>query len=85
MLGDGWDRHPHQLHHHLYHLPHAQHSGVFACAILFGSFTKFYAMPIGFCFFFFLGPHLSHMKVPGTGVKSELQLPAYTTATVTLD
>ena len=27
-----------------------------------------------------LGPHLQHMEVPRLGVKSELQLPAYTTA-----
>ena len=36
-------------------------------------------------FFFFLGPHLWHMEVPGLGVRSELQLPAYTTATTTQD
>ena len=33
-----------------------------------------------FSFFFFLGPHLQHMEVPRLGVKSELQLSAYTTA-----
>ena len=32
-----------------------------------------------------LGPHLWHMDVPRRGVKSELQLSAYTTATATLD
>ena len=32
-------------------------------------------------FLFFLGPHLRHMEVPGLGVESKLQLPAYTTAT----
>ena len=36
-------------------------------------------------FFFFLGLHKWHMEVPRLGVKSELQLPAYTTATATLD
>ena len=36
-------------------------------------------------FVFFLGPHLKHMKVPRLGVESELQLPAYTTATATRD
>ena len=36
-------------------------------------------------FFFFLGPHLWHMEVPRLGVQSELQLPAYTTATATPD
>ena len=40
-----------------------------------------------FFFFFFclLGPHPWHMEVPRSGVESELQLPAYTTATVTWD
>ena len=36
-------------------------------------------------FFFFLGPHSQHMDVPRLGVKSELQLAAYTTATATPD
>ena len=38
-------------------------------------------------FFFFksLGPHVWHMDVPGAGVKSDLQLLAYTTATETQD
>ena len=36
-------------------------------------------------FFFFLWPHLQHREVPRLGVKSELQLPAYTTATATPD
>ena len=37
------------------------------------------------CFSFacFLGPHLQHMEDPRLGVESELQLPAYTTATAT--
>ena len=35
--------------------------------------------------FWFLGLHLWHMEVPRLGVKSELQLPAYTTATATPD
>ena len=33
----------------------------------------------------FLGLHLRHTEVPRLGVKSELQLPAYTTATATPD
>ena len=33
----------------------------------------------------FLGPRLQHIKVPSLGVQSELQLPAYTTATATPD
>jgi len=32
-------------------------------------------------FFSFLGPHPQHRDVPRLGVRSELQLPAYTTAT----
>ena len=42
-----------------------------------------------FCFlslaFFFLGLHLRHVEIPRWGVKSELQLQAYTTATATQD
>ena len=38
-----------------------------------------------FVCFVFLGPHLWHMEVPRVGVKLELQLPAYTTATATPD
>ena len=37
-------------------------------------FLKFYL------FIFFLGLHPRHMEAPKLGVKSELQLPAYTTA-----
>ena len=33
----------------------------------------------------FLGPYLRHMEVPRLGVESELEVPAYTTATATLD
>ena len=36
-------------------------------------------------FFFFLGSHLEDTEVPGVGVQLELELPAYTTATETLD
>ena len=36
-------------------------------------------------FFLFLGPHPQHMGAPRLGVESELQLPAYTTATATQD
>ena len=38
-----------------------------------------------FFFFCFLGPHPRHMEVPRLGVESELQLPAYTTATAMQD
>ena len=34
-------------------------------------------------FFSFLGLHLQHMEIPRLGIQSELQLPAYTTATAT--
>ena len=40
---------------------------------------------LSFSFFSFLGPHLQHMEVPRLGVKSELQVSAYTTATATSD
>ena len=47
---------------------------------------KWYHMVFVFLFlFFFLGLHLWHMEVPRLGVKSELQVPAYTTAMATLD
>ena len=38
-----------------------------------------------FFFFFFLELHLWHMEVLRLGIDSELQLPAYTTATATPD
>ena len=34
---------------------------------------------------FFLGPHLWHIEILKLGVHSELQLPAYATATATQD
>ena len=37
------------------------------------------------CVCVFLGPHIWHMLVPGLEVRSELHLPAYTTATEMLD
>ena len=47
----------------------------------------FLPFEIGFIllFFGFSGPHPWHMEVPRLGVKSELQLPAYTTATAMWD
>ena len=52
-------------------------------------FYKFrFYIGLGFFFFFlffFLVPQLRHMEVPRLGVKLELQLPAYTTATATQD
>ena len=39
-----------------------------------------------FCFFFcFLGPHPQPVEVPRLEIESELQPPAYTTATATQD
>ena len=38
-----------------------------------------------FCFFCFLGLHSLHIAVPRLGVESELQLPAYTTASAKQD
>ena len=50
---------------------------------------SFVILVIRFFFFFFflvfLGPHPRHMEVPRLGVKSELQRPAYSTATATPD
>ena len=45
---------------------------------LFQSYHVFFS-------FFFLGLHLWHMEVPRLGVKLDLQLPVYTTATATQD
>jgi len=40
---------------------------------------------LGFSFSFILGPHPQHMETPRLGVKLELQLLAYATATATQD
>ena len=47
-----------------------------------GEATACFTWPFSFVF---LGPHQQHMKVPRLGGKSELQLPAYATATATWD
>ena len=49
--------------------------------------TDIFVFLLLFCLFFFLflRPNPQHMEVPRLGVMSELQLPAYTTATATLD
>ena len=47
-------------------------------------YKHFYVQEENLCFFFFflfLGLHVWHMEAPGLGIESELQLPAYTTAT----
>ena len=50
------------------------------------TYNNFMLQDFFFFFFFgFLGPHLQCMEVPRLGVESELQLPAYTTATAILD
>ena len=52
---------------------------------MFSAFSQCTEMKLIFfvcvCLFVFLGLHPWHMEVPRLGVKSELQLPAYTTAT----
>ena len=52
---------------------------------IFGkSDVSFHGHFILFYFICILGPHWWHMEVPRPGVKSELQLPAYTTVTAML-
>ena len=48
-----------------------------------GNFLNFlnFIYLLFYLFIVFSGLHMQHMEVPGTGVKSELQLPAYTIAT----
>ena len=47
-------------------------------------FFFFWSFILSF-FFFFSGPHLQLMEVPRLRAKSEMQLPAFTTATATPD
>ena len=54
-----------------------RHKGTLLSAILFHFIILFL-----FCF---LGPHPRHMEVPRLGVESELQPPAFATATATPD
>ena len=49
------------------------------------SIISCYGLSIFIFIFRFLGPHLRHMEVPRLGVRSELQLPAHTTAKATPD
>ena len=60
-------------------------SGFFLCLNAWLSLCTGYIIWKFFFFFFFLGPHPQHMEVPRQGIKSDLQLPAYTIATVTQD
>uniref|UniRef100_A0A8D0PQP5 Uncharacterized protein n=1 Tax=Sus scrofa TaxID=9823 RepID=A0A8D0PQP5_PIG len=50
--------------------------------MMFSLYTLYYFIYLFICFF---GPHPWHIEVPRLGVKSELQLPAYATATATQD
>ena len=50
------------------------------------SLTAFHILRVFVCFFVcFTGPFLWHVEVPRLGVQSELQLPAFTTATAMPD
>ena len=49
------------------------------------NFVQFYFIYLFIYLFCFLGLHLLHMEVPRLGVKSELPLLAYSTATVVWD
>ena len=65
-------------------------TGILSCDYLIMCNLKFQKNNASFIYLFIylfclLGPHLQHMEIPSLGVKSELQLPAYTTATATQD
>ena len=45
------------------------------------SLLRAYSLPLFLFYCYILGPHLQHTEVPGLGVGSELQLPAYATET----
>ena len=66
---------------------HTEHGHIFLVYIYNSSGIEFgvYAVKYSVIHFFFafLGLHLRHMKAPRLGVQSELQLPAYSTATAT--
>ena len=64
--------------------------GTLGCSCYAGLWVLLFPHLITFHFhfsllLFFLGPHPQHTEVPRLGVESELQLPAYTTATATWD
>ena len=61
---------------------------LFSYSIIYLCIYLFFLTWIFFFFFWsfvFLGPYPWHMEVPRLGVKLELRLPAYTTATATWD
>ena len=49
------------------------------------TYTSMFTAVLFFFFFFFFWLHPGHLEVPRVGVKLELKLPAYTTATATPD
>ena len=67
----------------------ATQTGAYTCLLYsWSSFSVLWILishPILFIFLIYLGPHLWHMEAPRLGVKSEVQLPTYTTATATPD
>ena len=60
-------------------------SNPFSDSLLSHTYDHRWKNKISALFFVFLGLYLWHMEVPRPGVASELQLPAYTTATATRD
>lgn len=56
-----------------------------SCCCVNTNLISFFLSLSLFLFWSFLGPHLRHTEVPKLGVESELQLPAYTTATAMPD
>ena len=56
---------------------------MFVKILIFKRVFVFFFFFFFFFFFCFLGPHLQHMDFSRLGIKSELQLPATTTATGT--
>ena len=65
-------------------MSHSSETVIFEFSI-FQSFNRDKAVNVSAKLFFFLGPHLQHMEVLRLGLKSELHLLAYTTATATAD
>ena len=72
---------------YLFKLVFCEFSDIYPGVELLGHMVVLFSFLFIFNFFIFcfLGSHLWHMEVPRLGVKLELQLPAYATATATLD
>ena len=64
---------------------HARHRDKWQPSQTLSLFSLSGTLGVLFFYFCFLGPHLQPMEAPRTGVESELQLPAYATATATPD